>query len=77
MTPRLLISPWALAFEAQTLEGVWLCLDKERKQLRQIDRVLAVVVVGRAADPSGPTRGGDGFAFQICLRQCGIAGIAG
>ena len=26
-------APWAIVFQAQALEGVGLCLDKERKKL--------------------------------------------
>ena len=65
MTPRLLTSPWsrarnfrrpgAIVFEAQLLERIRLRLDEKGEKLRQIDRVLAVVVVGRAADPASPT----------------------
>ena len=64
---------WAIVFEAQPLERIRLRFDEERQELRQINRVLAVVVVGGAADPAGPTRGGGGFAFQTCLRQRGFA----
>ena len=65
---------WAIVFEAQPFEGGWLCFTEKRQELRQIDRILAVVVVGCAADPAGPTC--CGFAFQTCRRQRGIAGIA-
>ena len=70
-------APWAIIFEAQALKHLWLRLDEERQELCQIDRVLAVIVVGRAADPSGPTRRGGSLAFQICRRQRDIAGTAG
>ena len=70
-------APWTIIFEAQALKHLWLRLDEERQELSQIDRVLAIVVVGRAADPSGPTSGVGGFAFQTCRRQRDIAGTAG
>ena len=88
MMPRLLTSPWrrcqelpahwAIVFEAQPLERIRLRFDEEVQELRQINRVLAVVVFGGTADPAGPTRGGGGFVFQRPdLRQRGIAGTAG
>ena len=43
---------WAIVFEAQPLERIRLRFDEKRQELRQIDRVLAVVVVGLAADPA-------------------------
>ena len=67
----------AIVFQVQPLEGIRLRFNDENEKLRQIDRVLAVVVVGRAADPASPTRGGGGFAFQPCLCYCDIAGTAG
>ena len=53
----------AIVFQAQALEGIRLRLDEEGEKLRQIDRILAVVVVGApqiqpvppaAAPPSRP-----------------------
>ena len=56
MTPRLPISPWrrarnfrrawTIVFQAQALEHLWLRLGEERQKLRQIGRILTVVVVG-------------------------------
>ena len=45
---------WAIVFEAQPLERIRLRFDEEGEQLRQINRVLAVVVFGGTADPAGP-----------------------
>ena len=54
----------ASVFQAEPLERLRLRVDEEGQQLRQIDRVLTVVVVGGTTDPAGPTGGGCGVAFR-------------
>ena len=74
---RVLAQDGVIVFEAQPLERIRLRFDEEGEELRQINCVLAVVVVGGAADPADPTRESGGFPFWITLCQPGIAGTTG
>src|SRR2546430_8473739 len=83
MVPRLLISPCKRArnlrrvgpswLEVERLGRLGLRLQQESGDLRQVHAVLAVVVVGVAADPAGA---GGGRPLGRLAGQQRVAGVA-
>ena len=67
----------AILLKPQPLVGVGLGFPQESQQLREVDRELAVVLGGVAADPPGSSGLGGGLALAVHPLLGAITGISG